>query len=64
MPHETQFKQVFQGFSNQNGGKNEAKFTNNKHIETIILIILNYHQNTSRLVFCWFQGIQVARKNK
>ena len=64
MPHETQFKQGFQGFSNQNGGKNEAKFTNNKHIETIMLIILKYHQNISQQVFCWFQGIQVARKNQ
>ena len=51
MPHETQFKQGFQGFSNQNGGKNEAKFTNNKHIVTIMLIILKYQQNTSRLMF-------------
>ena len=44
MPHETQFKLGFQVFNNQNGGKNEAKLTNNKHIETIMLIILKYNK--------------------
>ena len=43
-------------------GKIEAKLINKKQIETIMLILQESQQNSSRLVLCWFQGIQIARK--